>query len=161
MKKKMWFIVHLVNIWVSTQRTCYILKALETVPNQFHKLPFHSWIYNNTPVNALTEKTNEMIWHQRIINLSSGTILEAYKYVDGVLNLSRFDFDNITKCTTCTKDNLCKNSLIKQSLSEMVPYPYQYLFIDFGFLGRILYDKEEKLIPSRREDIEGITGEMA
>ena len=65
-----------------------LTKALETVPEQFHKLPFHSWVHNNTPVNALTEKAHEMIWHQRLIHLSPGTIQEAYKYVDGVPNLS-------------------------------------------------------------------------
>ena len=38
-----------------------LLKALETVPNRFHKLPFHSLIHNNTHVNALNEKSYEMI----------------------------------------------------------------------------------------------------
>ena len=46
-----------------------LIKDLETVPEQFHKLPFHSWVHNNTPVNALTEKAHEMIWHQQLIHL--------------------------------------------------------------------------------------------
>ena len=95
------------------QENVSLMKTLETVPNQLHKLLFYSWIHNNTPVNALTEKANEMAWHQRSIHLTPGTIQEAYKYVDGVPNLSRFDFNDITKCTTCTKANLCKNSSTK------------------------------------------------
>ena len=39
--------------------------------------------------------------------------------------------------------------------------PYQGLFIDFGFLGRISYDKEGKAIPSSQEDIEEINRETA
>ena len=74
--------------------------------------------------------------------------MEAYKYIDGVPNLSQFDFDDVTRCPTCTKANLCKNSPSKQSLSEMVTCPYQGLFIDFGFSGRVSYDKEGKVIPS-------------
>ena len=65
-----------------------LTKALETVPDQFHKLPFHSRVHNNILVNTLTEKAHEMIWHQQLIHLSPGTIQETYRYVDGVPNLS-------------------------------------------------------------------------
>ena len=40
------------------------------------------------------------------------TIQEAYKYVDGVPNLSRLDFDDVTNYLTC-KANLKKNSPTK------------------------------------------------
>ena len=89
-----------------------------------------------------------MIWHQRLIHMFPGTIQEAYKYVDGVPNLSQFDFEDVTRRTTCTKANLRKNSPSKQSLSEMVTWQYQGLFIDFGFSGRVSYDKEGREIPS-------------
>ena len=109
----------------------------------------------------MTEKAHQMIWQQRLIHLSPGTIQEVYKHVNGVPNLSRFEFDDISNCTTCTKANLCKNSLTRRSLTKMVTCPYQGLFIDFIFLGRISYDKEGKMIPSTQEDIEGINGETA
>ena len=47
-----------------------LIQILESVPSQFHKLPFNHWIARNTPVNALTDKANEMLWHQRLIHLS-------------------------------------------------------------------------------------------
>ena len=124
-----------------------LMNTLESVPSRFHQLLFHKWIQNNTPVNVLTEKAHEMIWHQHLIHLLPSTIKEAYKYVDGVPNISCFDFDDITKCTTCTKANLRKNSPTKQSLTKMVTCPYQGLFIDFGFSGQISYNKEGKVIP--------------
>ena len=90
-----------------------LMNALETVLSCFHQLLFHKWIHNNTPVNTLTGKAHEMIWHQRLIHLSPSTIKEAYKHVEGIPNLSHFDFDDITNCTMCTKANLRKNSLTK------------------------------------------------
>lgn len=95
-------------------------------------------------MNELTETSHEIIWHQRLIHLSPNTIKESYKYVDCVLNISQFYFDNITNCKNCTKSNFRKNSLTKRSLSKMFIYPYQGLFIDFGFSGWVLYDKEGK-----------------
>ena len=93
--------------------------------------------------------------------MSPGTILEAHKYVNGVLNLSQFHFNDITKCNTFTKVNICKNIPTKRSFSKMVTCQYQGLFIDFGFLGSISYDKEGKVIPSSREVIERINRETA
>ena len=112
-------------------------------------------------MNVLTEKSHEMIWHQRLIHLSPSTIKEAYKHVDGFPNLSWFDFDYITNFKACTKANLRKNSPTKWSLSKMVTYPYQGLFIDFGLSGQILYYKEGKFIPYSWVDIEWINSETA
>ena len=39
--------------------------------------------------------------------------------------------------------------------------PFQGLFIDYGFPGRVSYDKEGKVIESSRVDIEGLNGEAA
>ena len=52
-----------------------------------------------------------------------------------------------------------KNSAGKQSLSETVTHPYQGLYIDFGFSGKLLFDKDGKVKPGSREDIKGIHGE--
>ena len=40
-------------------------------------------------------------------------------------------------------------------------HPYQGLFIDFGFLGKLSFDKDGKVKPGLWEDIEGIHGETA
>ena len=83
-----------------------LISVLESVAQKFHTLPFHTWICNNTPVKSLKEKAHEMLWNQNLIHMSLQIIKEIYKFVDGVPNLSNFDFDNITKCLTCIKADL-------------------------------------------------------
>ena len=58
-----------------------LINALEQTSMQFHKLLFHKWIANNTPVNALTDQPHEMIWHQCLVHLSPATIQNTYKYL--------------------------------------------------------------------------------
>lgn len=57
--------------------------------------------------------------------------------------------------------SLQKSSLSKRSLSVVATCPYQGSIIDFGFSGRLSYDKEGKVIPFSCEGIEGINGETA
>ena len=54
-----------------------------------------------------------------------------------------------------------KNSASKQSLKESVIHPYQSLFIDFGFSGRVSYDKDGKIEPSSCVHVKGVNGESA
>ena len=138
-----------------------LMQILESVPQKYHRLPFHHWIARNTPVHALTNKAHEVLWHQRLIHLSPQTLKDAYKHVDGIPNLSKFEFDDIDNCSTCSKANMRKRSPGKRSLSDSVTRPYQGLFIDFGFSGRISFDKDGKVIESSRQDIEGLNGETA
>ena len=90
------------------QQHLELMQVLDSIPEQFHKLPFHQWIARNTPVNALTDKAHEMLWHQRLIHMSPQSIQQAYQYVDGVPNLTKFKFDDIDGCSTCIKANLRK-----------------------------------------------------
>ena len=48
---------------------------------------------------------------------------------------------------------------MKRNLSESITHSYQGLFIDFGFLGCLSFDKDREVQPGSREDIEGIHGE--
>ena len=43
----------------------------------------------------------------------------------------------------------------------MATRPYQLLYLDFGFSGRISKDKDGNVIESSREDVEGINGETS
>ena len=133
---------------------------MEQTPIRFHNLPFHFWISDNTPVNTLTDQAHKMIWHQLLIHLSPATLQNAYKYVEGIPNLSNFKFDDVKNFRTCIKANMQKNSSGKQSLSGSVTHPYQGLFIDF-FLGKLSFDKDGKVKPGSREDIKGIHGKTA
>ena len=88
-----------------------------------------------------------MIWYQPLIHLLPGTLQNAYKYIEGILNKSNFNFDDVKNCPTCINANMRKNSAGKQSLSESLTHSYQGLFINFGFFGRLSFDKEGKVKP--------------
>ena len=138
-----------------------LVQVLESVPKDYHSLPFSSWIKHNIPVHALTKKAHEILWHQCLMHMSPQTIQNAHKFVDGVPNLSKFFFDNIDQFPTCIDTNLCKNAPGKRSLSESVLCPYQGLFIDVAYPDQVSYDKEGKVIKSICGDIEGLSGESA
>ena len=125
-----------------------LMNSLSQVPEKFHKLSFHIWSLNNTPINASREEAHEMLWYQRLIHLSPVTSRKAHLHCDGIPNLSKLRFDNITKCTTFLKANQTKSTQSTRSLMESVSHPYQGLFIDFRFSGRISKDKEGKVIES-------------
>ena len=98
-----------------------------------------------------------MLWHQRLIHMSPQSIQNAHKFVDGVPNLSKFLFNDIDQCPTYIDANLRKHFPGKRSLSESVSCPYQGLFLDLAFPGKVSYDKEGKVIESSREDIKGLS----
>ena len=101
-----------------------------------------------------------MLWHQRLIHCGSHSLQSASLYVDGVPNLSAFNFDDILKCPTCLKVNLTKN-FGKKSLRNSVERPYQGLFIDFFFSGKIKRHKKGVVIEASRADIEVMNGKTA
>ena len=70
---------------------------------------------------------------------------DLHKYVDGIPNLSTTKFNDLTRCATCIKANLTKAAAGHSSLRHLLKYPYQGLYIDFGFSGRILKDKDVKV----------------
>ena len=86
------------------------------------------------------------------------SLKSASLYVDGVSNLSAFNFDDIRKYPTCLKTNLIKN-FGKKSLRDSVKRPYQGLFIDFAFSGKVKRDKEDVVIKASKKDVEGMNGE--
>ena len=59
------------------------------------------------------------------------------------------------------KANLTKDATGHSSLRDSLTHPYQGLYIDFGFSGRISKDADGNVKESSRIDIEGINGEQA
>ena len=136
------------------------MSCLESLPEKHHSLPFHEYFTKNISILALNKEAEAMLWHQRLIHCGSHSLQSASLYVDGVSNLSAFNFDDILKCLICLKVNLTKN-FGKKSLHDSVDRPYQGLFIDFAFSGRIKRDKKDVVIESSRADVEGMNGETA
>ena len=101
-----------------------------------------------------------MLWHQRLIHCGSHSLKSASLYVDEFPNLSAFNFNDIIKCPTCLRTILTKN-FGKKSLCDSVERPYQGLFIDFAFSGKVKRDKKGVVIEASRKDVEGMNDEMA
>ena len=132
--------------------------CLENLPKEYHFLPFHEYFAKTIPIAALNKESEAMLWHQRLVHCGSHLLKSASLYVDGVPNLSAFNFNDILKCPTCLKTNLTKN-FGKKSLRDSVKRPYQGLFIDFSFSGKVKRDKEGVVIEASRKDVKDMNCE--
>ena len=138
-----------------------LMSALESLPEEYHSLPFHTYLAKTIPINAINMEAEAMLWHQRLVHCGPHSMKRIHDQVDGVPDLSKFEFDAILKCPTCLKTNLTKSSAGFHSLRDTVERPYQGLFCDMAFSGQIRKDKDGKVIESSREDVEGLNGETA
>ena len=86
---------------------------------------------------------------------------DAHKHIEGVPNMSKFSFNDLTRCATCIKSKLTKNAPGHRSLRDSLTTPYQGLYVDFGFAGRRSRDEHGNIKESSRTDIEGLNGEVA
>ena len=102
-----------------------------------------------------------MLWHQRLIHCGQHTLKDLHCHVNGIPDLLKTKFNDLTHCATCMKANLTKSAAGHSSLQDSLTHPYQGLYIDFGFSGRISKDADGNVKESSRVDIEGLNGEQA
>lgn len=113
------------------------MEVLTQIPKEFHSLPFYRWDTETFTINALAEEVKDLLWHQRLIHCGQHSFADIHKHVDGIPNLSKTLFNDLTKCATCLKTNHTKAAFSHSSLQDSLKHPYQSLSIDFGFPGRI------------------------
>ena len=113
-----------------------LMLCLDSLSEKYHFLPFHEYFAKTILITALNKEAEAILWHQRSIHCGSHSLKSASLCVDRVPNLSAFNFDDILKCPTCLQTNLTKN-FGKKSLRDSVERPYQGLFIDFSFSGKV------------------------
>ena len=130
-----------------------LMLCLESLPKEYHSLPFHEYFAKTILIAALNKEAKAMLWHQSLIHCRSHPLKCASLYVDGVPNLSACNFDDIIKYPTCLKVNLTKN-FGKKSLCDSVERPHQDLLIDLAFSGKIKQDKKGVVIEASRKDVE-------
>ena len=99
------------------------MSCLESFPEEYHSLPFHEYFSKTMPIAGLNKEAEAILWHQRLIRCGSHSLRSVSLYVNGIPNLSAFNFDDILKCSTCLKTNLTKN-FGKKSLCNSVERPY-------------------------------------
>ena len=115
------------------------------MPQEFHSLPFHYWGTKTFTIQSLSDDARDLLWHQRLIHCGQHTLKDLHKHVEGIPNLFKTKFNDLTKCAICLKANLTKASPGHKSLRKSLSVPYQGLYIDFGFPGCITKDKDGKV----------------
>ena len=109
------------------------MEILSHIPKSFHTLPYHVWGTEQALIDPLSDEACSHLWHHCLIHCGEHTLKEAHKHIEGVPNMSKFSFHDLTRCATCIKSKLTKNSLGSESLCDSLLRPYQGLYIDFGF----------------------------
>ena len=83
-----------------------LMSCLENLHEEYHSFPFHEYSAKTILISALNKEAEAMLWHQRLIHCGSHSFKSASLYVDGIPNLSAFNFNDILKRATCLKNNL-------------------------------------------------------
>ena len=138
-----------------------LMEVLTHIPETFHTLPYHMWGTEQVLVDSLSDEARSHLWHQRLIHCGEHSMKDAHKHIEGVPNMSKFSFNDLTRCATCIKSKLTKNSPGHRSLRDSLSRAYQGLYVDFGFAERRSRDEHGNIKESSRTDIEGLNGEVA
>lgn len=85
------------------------MSVLDLLPKEYHTLPFHHYLTKIIHINALSKGVEAIIWHQHFVHYGPHYMYQARAFADGVPNPSKFDFDNVLKCSTYLKMNLTKS----------------------------------------------------
>ena len=101
------------------------MDSLDHQPKQFHDIPFKDIIAKATPINAITEHTRKMLWHQRLIHCGDFKFQHLHHHIDGIPELSKLQLDNVMRCATCLKSKSTKVAPGAKRLREMASRPYQ------------------------------------
>lgn len=142
----------LYNIYTFQERQYSQLRSdLSTVPEQFHDLPFHRFIHGNTPVHAIRQETERLLWHQRLGHPSDYYLFNAHKHIKGVPKFKHL-VPVLDVCPTCIRAKQTKESAGLHT-TRTATAPYQGLSINFSFAGQKSSD------PTCAKDFVGINGE--
>ena len=114
-----------------------LMDELEWGSKQFPPLPFHRIIFNTIPINALFLEAQAHLWHQRMMHCGEFNFNSLHENVDGLPNLNKFDIDELSKCSICMRTKLTKSSAGPRSLRDRVLKPYQLIYCDHAFVGRV------------------------
>ena len=75
--------------------------------------------------------------------------------------MSKFSFNDLTRCATCIKSKLTKKAPGYHSLCDSLTRLYQGLYIDFSFSGCCSWDENGNIIDSSCTNLEGLNGPVA
>lgn len=133
------------------QEYAKLREDLKQLPMLYQDLPYHEYIHHNTPVNAIREETQRMLWHQRLGHPSDYYLFNAHKHITGVPQFKHLD-PILETCPTCIRAKQTKEPAGPHS-TRTATRPYQGLSIDFSFAGQKSKNNE------RASDFVGLNGE--
>ena len=143
----------LYSVHAYQEAECAQLRSeFESLPAQFHDLPFHEYIQQNTPVAAIRAATERLLWHQRLGHPSDHYLYNAHKHIKGVPKFKHMDAI-LDSCPTCIRAKQTKEPA-GPNTTRTATQPYQGLSIDFSFSGT-----KSKNDDTRQRDYVGINGE--
>lgn len=106
---------------------------LASLPTLYQNLPYHEYIHQNTPVLALRQDTERLLWHHRLGHPSDYYLFAAHRYVKGVPRFKHMD-PILDSCPTCIRSKQTKNPS-GPNTTRTATIPFQGLSIDFSFAG--------------------------
>lgn len=124
---------------------------LETLPVMFHDIPFHQHIQHATPIQAIRQETERLLWHQRLGHPSDYYLFHAHKHIKGVPKFKHLD-PILDRCPTCIRAKQTKEPA-GPNTTRVATVPYQGLSIDLSFAGTKSKDS------TRAKDFVGLNGE--
>ena len=74
-----------------------LMEVLTQIPKEFHSLPFHCWGIETVTINALADEAQDLLWYQRLIHCGQHSFADIHKHVEGIPNLSKTSFNDLTK----------------------------------------------------------------
>ena len=83
---------------------------------KFHRLPFHLCGTHPCLIDSLSDSSYELLWHPRLIHCGEHTLMYIHNHVDGVSNLSKLKFNDLTHCETCLQATLINSPAGHHSL---------------------------------------------
>ena len=130
-----------------------LLQALRDVPVAFHDLPFHEYIQRSTPVTAISQATERLLWHQRLGHPADHALYHFHENTAGVPRFKHMDAV-MDKCPTCIRAKQTKEPAGPNS-TRTATRPHQGYSIDFSFSGTMSKDS------TRSTDYVGLNGETS
>lgn len=104
-----------------------LIEILINIPQTIHILPYHVWGTEQVLIYSISDEARSHLWHHRLIHCGEHTLKEAHKHI-GVPNMSKFPFNDFTRCATCIKPKITKNSPGHQNLRGSLTRPYQGIY---------------------------------
>ena len=113
--------------------------------------PVETIIRATVPINIIRNRTEKLLWHQRLGHPCDEYLYNAHKYIEGVPKFSR-SAPVLDSCPTCIQSKQTKEAA-GNNTTKTATIPFQGLSVDFAFSG--MRSKNEQ----RRLDYEGLNGE--